>query len=373
MKPINNLIALALFGSILSSCGGDYRREAQGQFGAVIVVMDSTRWESAVADAIRDVYGAKLEYILGYETRFDLTFRDFRTNDQLENIRFNKNIIIASPIDDQTNVGQWIRAMLSDEVEERVRDGSAFAFPLENEWYRNQWAMILTSSSDSLLALKIRGSERSLAQNLIRKELARWTEDIYERGEQLEISDSLWANAGWKIRVQHDYRINVDTTYTVDGKTNHFLTLQRLLSDNSRRFWIWWEEGVSDIDYLDEQWINAKRDSLWEMWVRGTRDSSYVTTDYRDRHVALETENFTLNGDIAYESLGWWRMTGDAMGGPFTSLTVYDDESRRLFMMGFVQFAPMYDKRRFVRQFRAIQRTFESDSTWNSNNRVAIN
>ncbi|MDZ7693265.1 MAG: DUF4837 family protein [Balneolaceae bacterium] len=113
---------------------------------------------------------------------------------------------------------------------------------------------------------------------------------------------------------------------------------------------------------MDKDWINAKRDSLWKNWVRGSRDSSYVATEYR---VPTKTRSFELNDDIAYETLGWWRMTHDAMGGPFVNLTVYDDETQRLFMMGFVQFAPKYQKRRFVRQFRAMLRTFESDSTWN--------
>ncbi len=356
---------LLLLAVLFSSCDGDYRREAQGQFGNVVVVMDSTKMSSETANAIRSTFGGGIEYFLGFESRFDLAFRDFDSNEELEEVKFNKNIIIASPIDAETNVGKLVRALLSDEVEQSVKNGESYAFPLDDKWYRNQWTLILTSQSDSTLASKIRNGEQNLMRSLIDKELARWTEEIYERGEKYAIEDSLMENHGWKIRVQHDYYKHLDTTYVQDGEINHLVTMQRQLPNNDRRFYGWWKSGVSNINFLDEEWINSRRDSLWEERFRGTLDSSYVTTEYR---ISPQTRSFQLNGDIAYETLGWWRMTRGAMGGPFVNLTVYDDETQRLFMLGFWQFAPKYRKRRFVRQFRAMVRTFESDSTWNQTN-----
>lgn len=366
MKYFNQIIFLLLPVIVFTSCDGDYRKEAQGQFGNVVVLMDSTQMDSKTADAIRSTYGGKIDYFLGYEPHFDLTFRDFDTNEQLEKIKFKKNLIVASPIDAETNVGRFVRALLSDEVEQAVANGEAYAFPLQNKWYRNQWTMILTSSNDSTLASKIRRGEENIVQSLVDKELARWTDELYRRGEKYAIEDSMMTNHGWKIRVQHDYYTHLDTAYTgEEGDTNHFYTMQRQLPDNDRRFWAWWKEDVSNINYLDEEWINTKRDSLWKKWIRGSRDSSYVTTEYR---ISPKTTSFKFKNDIAYETLGWWRMTHDAMGGPFVNMTVYDDETQRLFMFGFVQFAPKYHKRRFVRQFRAMLRTFESDSTWNQPN-----
>lgn len=371
MTKFKHLLGPLLLSLLILSCGGDYRKEAQGQFGTAVIVMDSTQWDSETANAIRSTYGGNIESILGFESRFDLTFKDFSSNEELEQVKFNKNLIIASPIDAETNVGEFVRALLSDEVEERVRAGEAYAFPLEDRWYRNQWAIILTSSSDSALASKIRRGEQNIVHSLVQKEIQRWSAEVYEKGEQYDLEDSLWTNHGWMIRIQHDYRMHLDTTYTAEnGKINHFLTMQRMLPSNDRRFWAWWQNDVPNIDFMDEEWINAKRDSILKKWLRGSRESSYVTTEYR---VPVETRSFELNGDIAYESLAWWRMTEDAMGGPLVSLTVYDDESRRLFMLGYVQFAPKYQKRRFVRQFRGMLRTFKSDSTWPGSSSIASN
>jgi hypothetical protein len=361
MKPLIHTGLAIVLGLVAYSCGGDYRHRAVGDFGEVVVVMDSTEWNSATAEAIRDTYGQAIRTLPNVEALFDLRFRDFNSTEQLEQLKKFKNIIIAAPVDDSSNVSKLIQAMLEDQVEQSVKAGESFAFPLQDLWYRDQWVMVLTSSSDSALAQKIRSSEETLTSRLMDKELDRWTYEIYDNGEQVELADSLWDNHGWRMRIQHDWVKNIDTTYVAEGDTNHFITMRRVLPENDRWFWIWWKEGVTDISFLDDQWINAKRDSLMKKWIRGTREQSYVTTEYRR---PVETESFEHNGNLAYETLGTWRMTNDAMGGPFANLTVYDDETNRLFIMEYGQFAPRYEKRRFVRQFRAMLRTFESDSTW---------
>lgn len=361
MKSLLKTCFLLLIVTVWLGCEGDYRREAIGSVGNVVVMMDSSRFDSQTAEAIRQTFGRAIRTLPGIEPLFDLRFDDLNNNDELEQLKKSKNMIIAAPIDDSTNVSRFIRALLGEKVEQQVRNGKAFAFPLQNKWYRNQWALILTAPSDSALAKHIENSEKTLTQSLIEKELNRWQEEIYDRGEQIEVEDSLWTNFGWKIRVQHDWFINVDTAYKHNGEQNHFLTMRRVLPNNDRWFWAWWKEDVENINFLDNNWINAKRDSLMEKWIRGTRDSSYVTTEYRR---PVETESFELNDDIAYETLGTWRMTNDAMGGPFANLTVYDNETNRLFMLEFGQFAPKFDKRRFVRQFRTMLRTFKSDSIW---------
>lgn len=361
MKSLFKIGLLVLTAVIWIGCEGDYRQEAAGGFGEVTIMMDSTQWESETADALRETYGRWVRTIPNPQPLFNLNFQDFQNNDELERLKRSKNLIVAAPINDSTNTAQFIRALLSEEIENQVQDGESFAFPLQNRWYRNQWTMILSAPTDSALAEQIRNSEKTLTDHLMNKELERWKEEIYERGEQTELADSLWNDAGWKIRIQHDWRKSIDTTYTHNGEENHFLTLRRGLPENDRWFWVWWKEDVTDISFLDDEWINAKRDSLMEQWIRGTRDSSYVTTEYGR---PVETESFELSGDLTYETLGTWRMTNDAMGGPFANLTIYDDETDRLFILEFGQFAPKYNKRRFVRQFRTMLRTFESDSTW---------
>lgn len=328
-----------------------------GAIDEVIVVMDSTQWSSETAMAIEETFGKGIETLPGYEPTYRLIFRDFRSNSELDDLRRHKNLIFAAPIDDNTNVASLIRAILSDEIETRVRQDESFAFPIPDRWVRDQWVLILTSTDDDALSEKIVNSEKSLVGNLLEREFIRRKNEVFRRGEQVAISDSLWQNYGWKVRMQHDY------IWTI--REDNAAVFRRYLAENDRWILAWWQDNVSNIDFINDQWINATRDSLLQTYIQGEREGSYVTTEYRR---AVITENVVRDDRIiGFETLGTWRMTNDFMGGPFVNFFYYDPETERLFMIEYGQFAPSVGKRRFVRQFRAMGRTFESDSTWNGN------
>lgn len=360
------LLGLSVIGMVLfAACEGDYRPMSVGSIDEVYVVMDSTDWNSKTALAIEETFGKGIETLPSYEPTYKLIFRDFNSNEELETIRDLKNIIFAAPIDADNNVAELIRALLSDDVEERVGSGESFAFPLEDRWVRDQWVLLLTSTSDSSLAEKIRNSEQSLVNHLMEREFERREYEIYRRGEQLALNDSLWTEFGWKVRMQHDYVQTVDTTNVV--------VFRRHLPENDRWMMAWWQNDVDGIGFLDKEWINATRDSLLQKYVQGTREGSYVTTEYRSPRKVNTQQMQRDDRIIGYETLGTWRMTNDFMGGPFVNFTYYDPQTERLFMIEYGQFAPSVSKRRFVRQFRTMGRTFESDSTWNNDSEPLTN
>lgn len=361
MKNYLFLLPVLLILFMISACESDYRPMSTGQVDEVYVVMDSTRWDSETALAIEETFGKPIETLPSYEPTYRLLFRDFDSNDELDRLREYKNIIFAAPIDQESNVGAFVRGVLSEEVEQRVREGESFAFPLEDRWVRDQWTLILTSNDDQELADKIRNSEESLVDHLMEREFDRRIENIYERGEQVAISDSLWEEHGWKVRMQHDYIETVDTT--------NVKVYRRSLPDNDRWLLVWWQNNVENIDFIDDDWINTTRDSLLQSYVQGTREGSYITTEYRSPRKVITTEMDRDDRLVGFETLGTWRMTNDFMGGPFVNFFYYDPATERLFMIEYGQFAPSVTKRRFVRQFRAMGRTFESDSTWTDDTR----
>ncbi|MEX0639276.1 MAG: DUF4837 family protein [Balneolaceae bacterium] len=352
---MKNSAILLLLGVMLfqMACEGDYRQRAIGENHEIYVIMDEEMHESATAEALNMAFNRVLIHGMSTEL-YRLNFRDFSTNEELDQLRKFKNIIIATPIDAESNTGQLVGALLGEGVKERVRSGESFAFPLEDHWYRDQWALILTSSSDSLLASKIERAGHELRESAVHKELARWEESVFRRAEQTELSQDLWDSYGWNVRMQHDYIQTVDTLNVV--------TFRRYLPDNDRWIWGWWQDGVENPDFVDQEWINATRDSLMEIYVRGERERSFVTTEYRR---PITTSEISRDDRIqGWETLGTWRMTADLMGGPFVNFTYHDPETDRLFMVEYGQFAPGVGKRRFIQQFRAMGRTFEADSSF---------
>ncbi len=353
---IKNIVVLvaALLTFIVVACESDFRQKAKGSISDVTVVMDSTQWESKTADAIRNTFGKLVFTLPNPEEFYNLKFTDIRSQAQLDLIKSMKNVIFVAPLDDSSNVAAQIRSFLESGVEDRVRNGESFAFPIKDQWYRDQYALILTSTSDSALAEKIINSERALLSDIQERELERWKYEVYDKKEQTQLSDSLWADYGFKVRIQHDYIQSVDTT--------NFLSFRRYDVNNDRWFWVWYKDDVKDINFLDDDWINATRDSLTQLYVKGNSEDKYVTTEYRR---PVETTTFQKDRLIGYETLGTWRLENGAMGGPFVNFTYYDPMTERLFMVEYSQFAPKVRRKiHFVRQFRAMGRTFESDSTW---------
>ena len=351
------VVLLGLFLGLGSyGCSGDYRPLSSGAIDEIVVVMDSTAWDSETAEAIRAVFGGAITTLPSPEPRYRLTFRDFYTNQELERLKGLKNVLFAAPIDESSNTGSFIRSITNADVEERIRNDESFAFPLRDQWVRDQWTLILSSSGDKALAEKILLSEEALLESLRELELKRWEYEVYRRAEQTEISNMLWKEHGWRVRMQHDYVQTVDTTDVV--------VFRRYLPKNNRWMWAWWEDGFNTPEVINPDWIHAKRDSITSQYIRGEREDSYITTEYRRD---LITSDLVLESDsllIGFETRGTWRMTNDFMGGSFVNFTYVDPRSERVFMVEYAQFAPGIAKRRFIRQFQAMGRTFRSDATW---------
>lgn len=351
-------VLAATFTLLITGCNGDYRPLADGNTREVVVIMDSTNWNGQTADAIRATFGKDVFTLPNPEPFYDLNFTTFRSQEQLERLKKQKNIIFAASIDEESNTGRQVRGFLDDAVEERVRAGESFAFPVEDHWFRDQYVLILTSTSDSALAQKIRNTDETLVNDLLEKEFKRWEYFVYEKKEQTQYSDSLWNDHGFKVRIQHDYIKNVDTL--------NFISYRRFLPQNDRWMWVWWKDDVKDITFIDNEWINSTRDSLSQQFIKGAKDSMYVNTYYGRPDIRpVITKSFQKDRLIGYETQGTWHMINGAMAGPFVNFTYFDPATNRLFMVEYSQFAPsVREKLPFVRQFRAMGRTFESDSTW---------
>lgn len=353
--PIIILIAL-----LIQSCGG-YKPTSRGSISEVLVVMDSASWNSPVADAIRASFGADIQTMPRPEPVYDLRFVDIKRNADLEYIKRGKNIIFAAPLNEESNVSTYISALLSDDVKQRVVDGQNFAFPLRDRWANDQWVLVLTAPDEEILATRIADSSAPLVTNLDLVERERWTYDVFGKAENIVLSDSMSQKHKWKIRVQHDYELSVDTT--------GFVSFARLLPENYRYVWVFWDENISDVTAIDNAWIDARRDSLFKKWVEGTRDSSHVVTQYE---FPIKTEVIDYKGYYGFHTRGAWKMNNNSMGGSFIQYSIYVPNQRRMYYLIGSIFAPAVSHRRFLNQFDAILWTFEPESDSNGNEPLSL-
>lgn len=352
-----SFLSLAFLSTIilfnLTGCG-EFKRPAKGSFFEVLVVMDSTQHHSALADSIRATFGGHIMTVPSVEKRYDLTFFSIKSQSDLEFAKRSKNVIFASPLNQKNIVSDFITSLVDSTVKSQILNDKLHSFYLEDKWYSNQWVMILSGSNEVKTASYLGENFRNLMQSLDEKERKRWVYDIFDRGRQTKVEDSLWVKYGWKLGIQHDYVKHIDE--------NGFVSFRRFMPENDRWIWVWWQDNLTDLDFLTPEWVNKKRDELLEQNIRGKRPQSYVQTEYlRD----VESIVKEMNGRYTIQTNGTWTMVEDLMGGPFVNYTIYDEKQNRLYMIEFAQFAPRFPKRNFVRQFEAMALTFDANPVFN--------
>jgi hypothetical protein len=238
-----------------------------------------------------------------------------------------------------------------------VQSGSVSIIPRRDLWRTGQQVIyVFGQSEEAIIAeLEERGSDIQYQFNDITRE--RVEEEMFEKGRQFDMENALLDKHDFRIKMQHDYFTAIDTT--------NFVWLRRVVSQNSwRSLFVYYVDDFNPAN-LNPAWINAARDRLTETHIQGNL-GGFVTTDYRRE---LISENIDFLGRYGFETRGLWHMVereddGDltewGMGGPFVNYTFYDDDSRRLYMIDGMVFAPGYDKREFLRHMETIAHTFQN-------------
>ena len=349
-------IIVGLLAFLLLSCNEDYRPYATGDFGHVTIIIDPSSMERALGKQAQNLFNTPIETLPQQEPRLTAHWHGIPNQRIFEQLKRQRNIVVIAPLNDTSTVGDLLNLYTSDSFKNRVKKNEAFVSQIKNVWYKDQLCLFITANDSATLINVLEQSGEQILELIEQTDRKRWIHKLYDRGEQTQISDSLWQHHGWKMRIQHDYILRID-------KPN-FILLRRSFPDNERWVWVWWDNHVQNLHDISPEWINSKRDSLNKKYVHGAKDSTYVTTEYRRK---LYTKPINDDNLKVWQTNGTWRMVYDAMGGAFVHFTYYTPNQQRLFFIEFSQFAPRYHKRRFVRQFEAMGQTFRIDSTWQDN------
>lgn len=350
-----------------AGCGdGDYRPRATGPEGEVTIVMDSTRWNGAVGEAVRAHIAPYMNTLPTPERAFDLRHFSLTSQDVFDNVKRRKNVVFIAPLSDSTREASFMRTRLSEEAEEAVQAGQTAVVAKPNLWRRSQRVYFVTARNPQGLidALQDQGPRiRSTFHNIT---LTRMQDEMFEKARQYALEDTLLQRHGFAVNVQHDYQIAIDTTTASRG----FVWLRRILSDTRRGLFVYYEDNA-DPSQLSPEWVYATRDSLTQRYLRGNV-GGFVKIDYRR---PLETENRDFLDRYAFVTRGLWYMVGEnedgelfqyGGGGPFVNYAFYDQQQDRIYMIDGMVFAPGYDKRTFLRQMEVIARTFRTQAEANA-------
>ena len=356
-RPGLFVLALLLIAPLVGcNPDADFRPEARGEEGRITIVMDSSRWNGAVGEALREQITRDIPTLPAPEPSFDIRQVNLGSQRQLDDVQTYNNLVIVAPLSDSTNEANLIRSVFSPEAQEAVQEGNAAIVGREDVWRRRQQVFYITAATPEALTQKIRqdGSVLVDSFNVVTRD--RLYREMFDRGRQDDLEEQLMASHDFAVNVQHDYQIALDTT--------QFVWLRRVLPETWRSLFVYYEENA-DPSTLTQEWVYATRDSLGQAHLKGSIEGYHVMIDYRR---PLSTEEVNFEGRYALESRGLWIIaredaSGNLIidgGGPFLNYSFYDQATGRLYMIDGMVFAPGHDKREFLRQMEVIAHTFRT-------------
>ena len=241
-----------------------------------------------------------------------------------------------------------------------------------NVWSKPQAVYRIQAPSDEAFAAYWLAHGEEVRDWFVRQELKRQT-TFYRGSTNQDARAALQKTIGCDMWVPEDYMLIMDTVISEQWAV---ISGQQGVSTPVRLVWCCNNKGsmrrdlvVYAYDYTNEQmftsdWLNAMRDKVLGKVVTASVDGSYMGTEYRvfppQSRVVPSLANKPDEGFYATEVRGLWKIkNGEAMGGPYVSLTRLDQANGRVVTTETFIFAAGQKKRNALRQSEAILYTLK--------------
>ena len=194
----------------------------------------------------------------------------------------------------------------------------------------------------------------------VREELSRKMR--YLKGERCKQAEKVLKRFQYQMFISNDYLMLKDTTLSVDHHRVKVLWCCNNKGPMRRDLMLYQYPYLSQDQFSNES-IVAMRDSIVSRLVSAQVPGSYMITEWKfvpPVSRSVTPLNDTTGGFFGIETRGLWKIQdGEAMGGPFISLTRLDQvNSMVVHAEGFL-YAPGQKKRTAIRELEAILYTLK--------------
>lgn len=333
-------LLLALF---ITSC--EYsNKPAKGSEDEIIVVADSSEYE-ILKPLLQSTFEKEI-FTPQPEKLF--TLKRISLN-EIESYQNHKNIILIGTINPQNNTSKFIKALLDTASARGINLDENHFFMKYDLWAKNQLVVMVTAKELNTIQNELQKQSDNLLYSFHQLSDKRLFESLYNnKDEQKDIEGKLLKEYGWIIYVHQDYKL------AKEDKNNAFVKLSSKQGNDMHK-WIFvhWIDNASP-DYLTEDSIRAIRNRItWEFY-RPKDDQSYITVS-PNNYMSSEID---FKGRYAIVTQGVWNLDSKGMEGPFINYTVFDDKTRKIYMLDGSVFAPKYFKRNILQQLDVILQSF---------------
>ena len=306
--------------------------EAAGKPGDILVVMDEYLWVDDPGIAFQD---SLLQYLEGLN-RPEYIFNILRC----DKTKFR-------------NQRRRFRNIIEVEINQSKRTNMNYSHDV---WANDQLHIKITSTKKENLAAYFRNNFpkiRKLIEENDRKATLSFLGLHHEKAIEAE------------IKKKHDLSILVPSGFNITKDEGGFLWLERNRMQLKAEQYHDVKQGIYIYyyPYLDSNTFTStfqisKRDSMLKMHVPGKLEGSYVMTEQLEGYEPYFKAK-KVQGEYAMEIRGLWKLSEGFMGGPFISLTRYDEKNKRIVTAEGYVFAPYFNKMRHIREMESIINSME--------------
>ena len=331
LKPTLLFFLLALILTQCSSSGKKYQPPYSGVTGELIIVIDDENWEGAAGEVIQERFYESVPGLSKGEYMFKLIQTNKRNFGTL--LKTHRNVLLATIKDVDAN----------EEPRFDIR---------KNAWAKEQLVFDFNVRTvDAFVTVFNEHADRII--HLINQEEQIRLRDKFNKQRNVYVQNQLIERHNLSLKVPRDYEIVLEKDNFIWLRAQ----MQKYLHgagggyhDINQNIFIYYQDYVdSTIWSLDNQL--AIRDSLCQMHVPGPSAGSYMTTERV--HLEPIIKETGVNNQYAVQVNGLWKLVNDFMGGPFISLSTYDEKRGRVVTVEGNVFAPKFPKREYVRELQA--------------------
>lgn len=332
---------------VLASCGGSNEggRRALlpsyiGKAGEILVIMEPQYWNSEAGELVRNTLQSQAGVLPQYEPMFNIT--------QFPPEAFDKFL-------------KPYRNILYVEIKDNIHYKDPKVQVIHEKYAKDQVLVNCFAMTESDFLDKFSSVAASVLDKINEAELDR----MENYNEAFGSKDHVGL-----LRDKYGLKMDIMPQVKLQTKRNHFLWLHKVSAIPKDGELHDIQQGIIiyDYPYVDDstftkKFLLQKRDSVLKQYMPGPSEGSYMTTEY---YYEPEYREFNLNGQYAVEIKGLYKMVNAFMGGPFVSVTTFDEKRGRIVTAeGFV-FAPKFDKREYLREVEAAIKSIsfaEADTT----------
>ena len=338
------LIVLLLFShsTLLTNCSGDeyneniFKSKATGAPGKILIVLEKKYWGSDLEKAIIEHFQRDITTLPQPEQTFSI---EISARKSFTKELKKQHTIVIFDIGDKAN-------NRNARLEESTLD---------------MWSI-------GQVVYKFRASNQKSATTLFLLEVDQLMDQLNENSRNKLMREYEFKGNATVVNQLSEIQklsISVPSDMTIDENYTGFSWLKRFrtkFADNNKHEI---QQGIIiyTYPYLDDSTFTldyqiAKRDSVFKQAVPGPTEGSYMATELRFG-MQPEFSQKMINGLYVFEMRGLWRVEGDLMGGPFLSISMFDEPNNRIVTIEGYVYAPHFEKREYLREMEAMVYSYQ--------------